>query len=151
VRGYTSIVSETLGNTLARSIWYCKANGCAAVAQAVNPSVLNVVAGYDSLNWGMEISHAINGIRVAQETSFSFYIKLGSNHTSALEKTTQSKINNPIFIEDTETSVSDEIFKAPKVINPVAPAKQDSPQKTMDQIEMQLELRQKKKNKKKKN
>jgi len=150
LRGYTTIVQETPSSTLTRSTWFCRANGCAAIAQAINPSVLQVVAGYDHNNWGIELSHAINGIRVAQETGFSFYIKLESDNPSTSAASSQTKTNDPIFIEDTTTSVSEEIFQAPKVINPVAPAKRESPQKTLDQIEMQLELRQKKKNKKKK-
>jgi hypothetical protein len=148
IQGYSAVVGESHPNSLSRNTWFCRANGCAAYAQALNPSIINVVGGYSGSSFGVELSHAINGVNVAQDTRVNFFIKLTS-FESAKSKLKKPLVEEeaPLFIEDTQSTIDDEVFKAPKVINPVAPIKNQNPQKSLDQIEMQLELRQKKKKK----
>jgi hypothetical protein len=150
VQGYTTVIGESQSNALSRMNWFCRANGCAAYAQALNPSILSVVAGYSGSAFGVEASHAINGINVAQDTRVNFFIKLTSIESSKFRfKKSFTEDEPPLFIEDTQTPIDHDVFKAPKVINPVAPSQNQTPQKSLDQIEMQLELRQKKEKKNK--
>jgi len=146
VSGFSTIMGETQVNNLSRHSWFCRANGCSTFSQAINPGVINLVAGWSSQHIGFEISHGINGINAAQETRLNLFIRLASQVSAHSRIKKSNRFNgNPVFIEDTATPIEDDVFKAPRVINPINPEKKQSPDKSLDQIEMQLELRQKKK------
>lgn len=144
VQGFTTLMGESGSSALARSTWFCRANGCAAYSQALDPGLLAIVGGYSGRNFGVELSHAINGMSVAQDTRVSFFVRLTSRQSNQRRGT--SRLGSPpVFIEDTSSEIEDPVFKRPNVINPAVPKKESNPQKSMDQIEMQLELRQKNK------
>lgn len=143
--GYFTLIGEN-GNQVQRSNWFCRANGCSAQFLPYNPQKIYTQFDFKtnrggSTQWGGFLQYAINGARAAQDVVLGVNFIWRSSQTSG---SSGARPARPVFIEDTKTNVDEDLFSRPRVLNPSKTPPKVAPQQQLDQIEMQIELKQKK-------